>query len=300
MEIDPTLRAIILVSIMVGLVLLIYFELRYMRKRRKPKVDAQLAKDEAYNSLVTSRAVARVLDGEGKDISRAEQLIFQAENAYSRGEYFRTKQLASEAKRELESSREIVEPEDEGELDKIISKGVDEKKGEAVEKKTLYEGEKNLPDNYLQAKFMIKNVEREVDRAKPGGTITREVEELLRTAVEHFDIGDYTEALRYACKAEKIFSITETQFIGAARDEKPAQIEEPRVTAEETSQEEELDVETVTIAEIMVCSKCGSVLEKDDVFCNQCGARVERKCSYCGNILKEDDVFCRKCGTRVN
>ena len=218
MEIDLALKVIILVGLLIGLSLLIYFELRYMRKRRKPKVDVQFVKDEAYNSIVSVKAVAKVLNERKRDVSIAEQLIFQAENAYSRGEYNNSKQLALDAKKELERSKVKEEEVEEKTLDMKLSKGPEEDQGEKeMENKTLFEKEKRLPENYMQSKFMIKNVERELERAASAGKNTGNALEFLDGAKRHFDSGEYVEALKLACRADKCFDFTETKFIEGVR-----------------------------------------------------------------------------------
>jgi ribosomal protein L40E/predicted S18 family serine protease len=307
MELDTTLRVIILVGLLIGLSLLIYFELRYMRKRRKPKVDMQLVKDEAYNSIVTAKAVAKVLNERERDISKAEQLIFQAENAYSRGEYNNSKQLAMDAKRELERSKSREEKEEESTLNKILSKRNEADQGEKeMENKTLFEEEKKLPENYLQAKFMIKNVERELERAVSSGKNTGKVEEFLEKAKRCFDAGDNTEALKLACKADRCFNYTETQFIDGMRVSQKDEIAGTEVTRqgiEETIIEDSIIEEGVMQAiKEMVCIECGSRVEKEDLFCGRCGSKIviERKCPECGVTASEDDRFCRKCGTQLD
>lgn len=299
MELDPTLRAVILVAILIGLSLVIYFELRYMRRKRKPKIDMQLVKDEAYNQIVTIKAVTKVIEERGKDISKAEQLIFQAENAYSRGEYSRCKQLAQSAKKELEKAKTLEKEQVSGAFEDILRKPPAQE--EEGEKKTLFEEEKKLPENYLQSKFIIKNVEKELDNAISAGRDTSEAEKLIERARRFFDQGDYSEALKYACRADKCFTYTETDFIKSTVSVKETG-DEPEDAIEDMVEEalEERDL-TEAIKE-EVCIECGSPLEEEDKFCGQCGSEVikVRSCLSCGNDLQENDRFCRKCGTPVN
>ncbi|NYT11580.1 MAG: zinc-ribbon domain-containing protein [Methanomassiliicoccales archaeon] len=306
MEIDTTLRVIILVGLLIGLSLLIYFELRYMRRRRNPKIDMQLVKDEAYNSIVTAKAVAKVLNERKRDISKAERLIFKAENAYSRGEYNNSKQLALEAKRELERSKVSEEETEENTFDKILSKRSDADQGEEeMENKTLFEEEKRLPENYLQSKFMIKNVERELERAVSAGKNAGNAMEFLEGARRHFDSGNYTEALKLACRADRCFTYTDTGFIDGmkvAKKDDAAGTEVTEENNEEATVEDSIIEESVMEAvKETICIECGSFVEEDDVFCGKCGSKVvkERKCPKCGALASEDDRFCRKCGTQL-
>jgi len=305
MEIDPTLRVIILVGLLIGLSLLIYFELRYMRKRRKPKVDMQLVKDEAYNSIATAKAVAKVLNERKRETSKAEQLIFQAENAYSRGEYNNSKQLAESAKIELERSKAREEEVETSTFNNIFSEKTEEDQGEReMENKTLFEEEKKLPENYIQSKFMIRGVERDVERAASTGKDIGNAIELLQEAKRNFDSGNYTEALKLACRADRYFDHTDTQFIDGMRYAKKNDTVSPTLAREgirTTITKERIIDESVREVVMETCVECGSIVEEDDAFCGKCGFKVVRakKCQECGVLANESDCFCRKCGTKL-
>lgn len=53
----------------------------------------------------------------------------------------------------------------------------------------------------------------------------------------------------------------------------------------------------------MKCSKCGANLEFRDLFCRECGTRIEHKvnqfCRSCGTKLEDGGKFCPKCGKEV-
>ena len=50
----------------------------------------------------------------------------------------------------------------------------------------------------------------------------------------------------------------------------------------------------------MICKKCGSEVAEDDVFCMQCGEKIERpQCPHCGAEVDEDTVFCSNCGEKI-
>ncbi|MDR2828116.1 MAG: zinc-ribbon domain-containing protein, partial [Acholeplasmatales bacterium] len=50
------------------------------------------------------------------------------------------------------------------------------------------------------------------------------------------------------------------------------------------------------------CENCGNEIVKDNAtFCGKCGSRVGvLKCKNCGETLSKDEVFCTNCGQRVD
>ena len=52
----------------------------------------------------------------------------------------------------------------------------------------------------------------------------------------------------------------------------------------------------------MFCKNCKSEIPDDSIFCQECGAKVERDdegpktCPKCGNAVEEGDMFCMACG----
>lgn len=64
----------------------------------------------------------------------------------------------------------------------------------------------------------------------------------------------------------------------------------------------------------MQCSNCGNQLSANDMFCNECGTKVDHQqrqecmqsekkavsyCANCGSEMFSDDVFCANCGAPV-
>lgn len=52
------------------------------------------------------------------------------------------------------------------------------------------------------------------------------------------------------------------------------------------------------------CSKCGVQVDKEAVFCYNCGAKItrsepEKVCGQCGAKLPANSVFCFSCGWKV-
>jgi len=46
----------------------------------------------------------------------------------------------------------------------------------------------------------------------------------------------------------------------------------------------------------MTCSKCAGENPADALFCEQCGAKLERACPSCGVAVSAHAWFCKKCG----
>ena len=54
---------------------------------------------------------------------------------------------------------------------------------------------------------------------------------------------------------------------------------------------------------VKVCPCCGVEMELENIFCVECGAKVEaalgeneKQCSKCGKIISSDSRFCTYCG----
>jgi class 3 adenylate cyclase/tetratricopeptide (TPR) repeat protein len=50
----------------------------------------------------------------------------------------------------------------------------------------------------------------------------------------------------------------------------------------------------------MQCPRCQHANQADSVFCQECGARLERTCPSCGTANQLSAKFCRKCGQRLD
>jgi ribosomal protein L40E len=49
----------------------------------------------------------------------------------------------------------------------------------------------------------------------------------------------------------------------------------------------------------MTCSKCGGDNPGDALFCEKCGAKLERACPSCGAAVSPDARFCKRCGQKL-
>jgi tetratricopeptide (TPR) repeat protein len=293
---------LILVAILAAvMIFVVFFEIRYMRgKSREVRRSAQ-RKDEAFNSIHTTRSVINVMQRQGANTGSAEQLVNQAKAAMQRGDYDRCEALCQSARDHLTGS--VVKKQDEvgpaqepvvesERLEKIAESILSSKPSSS--KADSYKGTKLQPDedgNYLSAKFEISRAKAEIGRAVERGSETRAAQNYLTDAESAFVTGSYAKALSLALKARKATSQeAEAETIPLKAGDEPGEPEaEP--TAEEMSSRTEDE-----------CPSCGAPIEPGDAFCHRCGTKYqkERVCKSCGTKPRPSDTFCRKCGSRVD
>jgi hypothetical protein len=49
----------------------------------------------------------------------------------------------------------------------------------------------------------------------------------------------------------------------------------------------------------IVCFKCGTMQDKENIFCNHCGIQLHEKCDNCSNIIAKGSNYCHKCGHKI-
>ncbi len=278
---DLITKVVILIALTGGLTAVLYFEVRYMRRRRQSKIDAQMVKDEAHNALVTTKALQGAVNREGYDTSKAGRLMIQAQSAYERGDFSKVQSLSDEARKIMKKVKE-EETVETFEYDSETSSEEEE-----TESPPFQEME-DMAHNFVESKFMIANVEHMIKQLPEGGDSRIEGTRLLNLAKTQFEAEEYTEALKFACQAKK--------WIEGLRDGNSS---EELVEEEEDEEEPEEEMPDTSI-EGNRCGNCGAKLAPDNLFCGKCGERVgPRKCSGCGTEAQVDDLFCRKCGTRI-
>lgn len=160
--------------------------------------------------------------------------------------------------------------------------GIEREVATAFSRGTL--GKKELPENYIQAKFMLQNSTDAIDSARRKGKDTRSAESTLQSARESFDSGEYTQTLKLALEAKRA--------IGAA------------VTVSVDSEEEGggiVDITPEASESTYNCPECGAVINLDDKFCRKCGCKINLTflCPKCDTELRHEDIFCGKCGVKL-
>ena len=187
---DVVLELSIIAVIMAVSAIIVYFEAKIMRRRRSEREKVTEERDEAYNILETTKAIASSLRSQGRDVLTAEMLLTQAENALERHDIQGCKDLSNKAKDILISSKK-AEP-----------AGRTSKEDISGSAPILQGNKKKAPENYLESKFMMGTVSDLAERSPPDLRIRALAE--LDIAELSFSKGEYTAALRSAMKAKRI------------------------------------------------------------------------------------------------
>ena len=65
-----------------------------------------------------------------------------------------------------------------------------------------------------------------------------------------------------------------------------------------------LNTNTVSINDdFIICPKCKNQISSNKNYCSYCGTKITKKskrfCSNCGTLLDADDIFCINCGKKI-
>lgn len=261
---------IFLIALLIVLAIVIYLELRFMRSRNKEYIERMMDKDDAYNTIATTKAIASSLKQKGRDTKEAEMVIIQADNAYKRNNYIAARDHAKRAREILMKAPmiEVVAPRSAEESPEVQTE---------EDRKTVHEVKK-LEPHMLESRFIINACRGRMESAEGSGKDVGKAKEALARAEKCFEEKKYDEALREGLKIRKMLG-------------------------EEPSEPE--PVKEAVIVKVpkpeRKCEKCSATIGKDDAFCRKCGAPVvvKRSCAYCRADLEDDDVFCPKCGRKA-
>ncbi len=283
-------KLILIAAVAVIMLLILFFELRYMRSKNKTVKKASQEKDEAFNAILTTRQVINVILRQGGDTIAAQRVLEEAKYAYEKGRYDEAMRLAENARHELTHPGKSA-PEEQGASD--LEKVAEEVLTTPSSSEDLYAGTK-LPEDqsgsYLSAQFELNGAREDVKKAVALGKDVSSAQSLLGEADSAFEQGNYTRVLSLAVRARKTIGVGGAiETIPLKALEPPEIEEEPAPTAERT------------VPRGNICTKCGEQIEKGDAFCGKCGTRVilERTCENCGTRARPSDKFCRKCGGKV-
>jgi hypothetical protein len=301
LALTQTEQLVLIAVLLVLMAFVVFFELKVMRRKSKEVRAASQKKDEAFNAVLTTRTVLNVVRNRGGRVGEAPALLDRAKDSLNRGRYDACIDFCEKARSELTSSspalvRPAAVPDAEAKdrLEAVAESIVSVRKM-PVESDTYTGTKLDSPGegNYLGAKFEISAAKADIGKAVSSGWDTAAADGFMVEAEAAFAAGKFDKALSMAVKARKALSASsEDEVISLRRPEEDRHVAEPEVY--------EVMDEAAEPAPERLCKDCGAVLEKDDVFCPICGARVPlQACLSCGAKPRPDDKFCRKCGFKI-
>lgn len=260
-----------MIALLAVLGVVIYLELRFMRSRNKEYIERMMDKDDAYNTIATTKAIAVSLKQKGRDVKEAELVIIQADNAYKRNNYIAARDSAKRAREILMkapmlevAAPKTAEPAPEGQTEE--------------DHKTVHEVKK-LEPHMLESRFIINACRGRVESAEGSGKDVSKAKDILARAEKCFEDKKYDEALREGLKVRKMLGEETTETVEPVKDAVIVKVPKPE----------------------RKCEKCSAAIGNEDVFCRKCGAPVvvKRSCGYCRAELDDGDAFCPKCGRKA-
>ena len=271
----------VMVILLILLAIAVFFEVRFIRSRKSKGVDKVLIKEEAFNAIVCTKAVANTLRQRGERSKEADLLMVDAEAAYSRGDYLSAKTSADKAR---EALRHVKTDEASAVFDEAVTSKADEKDTQEEACEVPFVETKKFPKDLLESKFMISSVQDSLQQAKSQGKDTSVAEDHLAQAQDFLGKCQYTDALRFAMKAKRSLEGRDTKE--KAKADKPAL--ESRLEPEPKPKTD-------------YCRNCNTLVDEGDTFCRRCGEKMVKvpRCPGCADEVGPEDVFCRKCGTQL-
>jgi RNA polymerase subunit RPABC4/transcription elongation factor Spt4 len=266
----------LIIAILVAVPIIAYETIMIIRriKKRDLSEDTNID-DRSYNMLKSTESLVNIMKERGYDVSSLENMLVEARSEYSNKSYAKVIGLCSEVRRLItrlnaENLDNAKSQEISPQVQEEIKKVAEIKTEDRATLSPTYELKKKFPENYLSAKFSINMVESKINNIEDQNTKNAALQ-MLEVAKKDFAEQNYTEALRYSVKADKIIE-----------NEKA-----PEVTEDE---------------EILRCSECGSVIKESDKYCWNCGTKIvfQYLCPVCHKEVKADDKYCRNCGAELS
>ncbi len=280
-----TLSEILMVLVTTVFVIVIIAEILWLRKRRlergmgtgrRTKKSKSTLRDEAHNALITGRAIARTLERSGASMPGTWGELEEAQLAFDRGNYRVCIEIVDRAKESMKAER--LAREKKGDLAKLESSPPPSGKGEMLTKEFIA---KELPENFMQAKFSLNLAKDQIEDCRKRAIDTEAAALVLRDAEKAFDGKDYATALKLAIRCKNLLGDAEGGLETIPPEEEVIEITEEQLKNR--------------------CQGCGELFKEGDSFCRKCGAKIPKaaECEECGKVADIDDKFCRGCGTEL-
>ena len=273
---EETVIAIIIVAIFAGVTF--YLEMRVRKLGIGKKVSSsRMKKDQAYNTLHTTKAVRNKMKIDRMDTLKADYMIQRAEDALDSGNWQSCDELCRKAREELLKSKRTGSAAA-ASTPTVLEEAVEESEPEDEPIPAPVRADAAAVGNTgkLQANFELKAAKGDLDRFTGDSSDREKATQLVEEAERQFEANEFQKSLSCSFKARKVLS--------GEKIEEPLEKECPN------------PVETKVKA-ALTCKKCGAPNEPEDAFCHSCGTPlILTKCPHCGAELKGFEKFCRKCG----
>ena len=300
-----------LLAILSVVLLILYLWNRSRLKRGRDLAEAEerrYAEDRAHNQIQLTSAAADRAQREGVDVSRVRELLREAEDRVKGRDFDRALGLARAAQQHLglmrEKSRPLADmhPSPDGQTPgssevgsplpptrymAAAARALPEEPTNDVEEPVRPAPISKIPKNRLEAQFMLRLLEEEIEKARRTSPPKPEVDgaaEVKRQAEAAFGKTDYTEALRLSLKGRR--------QLGARLETLP-------LTKSSIPQ----GPAATGISEVEggeKCPTCGRPNGPEDRFCRGCGTVLKgAKCPRCGATVTPQDQFCGSCGAPI-
>ena len=290
------LLIIIFLPVIAYLLMVIYRKAKMKNVREESNIE-----DDSYNQLQILESMIKMLSRKGYNTKPVESMLSKARIAYNDRNYAECIEIINSAKRmimkidDVTRAQAITEETPSVTEEMKIIKRIEEKAPAKEEMPSqVKDFERKLPENYLQSKFEIGVVEGKIMQREEG-EVKQAAIMYLEKAKEFFQNRNYTEALRFAIKSNRILDTNEIpQGIPPQEEKKeiPKRLEIPKTSEAQPEEEEE---------EELHCPNCGAVVRPGDKYCWNCGAKLIfiYKCPNCGAEVSSEDNFCRNCGYKL-
>lgn len=297
---------VVLFIVGIGIGLLTLNKLRRQKQKligdlqRSPRHDA----DRAFNRIAMARREVDVLARQGVDVSRAKELIAQAQAASDLRHFDRAYELAHSAHESLVRARQggplasaaaapaaAAPPRPTSRLASVPVSSGSNASGTSATVGGSAPTPTSLPRNRLESQFEMRLLDSDLETARlarPDAPATLAAVDFQSKAKSAFDAGQYTEAFRFALKGRR----------GLGGGVETVAPNPGSRTAETAPVAVDLEQEAESAASASRCPDCGYPTRSDDVYCRGCGApRATLACPKCASPRTPSDTFCGRCGT---
>jgi hypothetical protein len=276
-EIFAIVLIVVICAAMAGVGLLFLQRLR----RRRDQLRGELSQrpeavgDRAFNRIAMARREADLLSSQGMEISRARELVGEAQASFDSRKFDRAYELAQSAHETLVAARRqpasAPRP-----AAFTAAEGARDTRPKATDAPVPSEAippAPKIPAHRAESQFQLRLLEEELARARStraNDGHTLQAQALFAQARQAFDRADYAEAFRLALKGRREAGGSVEALAPPPRG-KPAGGTGP-AEASEVAPNEDLALAAAAVASADRCLECGHPMTSEETFCRGCGS----------------------------